>query len=517
LKIGKYNYPVFPIYGGKLGKCHGYLNRKTEKRVDRFFLFYREDGPELSTGAGEKTIEIKRKKMRKIVFVTLIIGLCSCSPVLAAFNASVRPYVGGSDLRFELATPVNNEINQQVIIDINTDIGKQYQLIQTILEPLTNSQGVSIPQNNFFVKGVLGSNRSGTLSVQQELPVSLGRTIIYTSNVEGIADSFDLLYILKYPLRVPSGSYRGRMAFSLEALNSSEQPVTVILNVSAEVSGEGSVEIKTVNGSKVISLNSTQPDENSGSVLFTIKGDMGSQYRVSQLLSAPFISDEGESLAYDAVNFQLSEAKKGSGSTPSAPLSNRKEILYTSSPAGEADSFVVTYSLISPEKQKAGKYRNSLKYSVESPGLIQTQEDFFLELEIARIFDLNVTPEMGGLIEFRDLKPKESPRQSEVVIEVNSNIGRQYQVSQQLSAGLMNKDGTRIPPKYFTLKEESQQTKGKLPFSSPAEVREGQMVLFVSDPDGSSDKFKIIYELTPSFEITAGDYSARITYSISEI
>lgn len=154
---------------------------------------------------------------------------------------------------------------------------------------------------------------------------------------------------------------------------------------------------------------------------------------------------------------------------------------------------------------------------LESANANELIDNLDLEVEIERVFDLTIRPELGGTIEFRDLKPQQAPKQSEVMFEVVSNIGKRYQISQNLSSGLVNKEGNTIPAKNFSLKEESLGTKGRLPFVSPAEVKTGETVLFISDTSGSSDKFKVIYELKPSLDIAAGDYSTRITYSIAEI
>jgi len=43
------------------------------------------------------------------------------------------------------------------------------------------------------------------------------------------------------------------------------------------------------------------------------------------------------------------------------------------------------------------------------------------------------------------------------------------------------------------------------------------MSLFISDEKGSPDKFKVIYELSIPPDLKAGDYSTRITYSITAI
>jgi len=60
-------------------------------------------------------------------------------------------------------------------------------------------------------------------------------------------------------------------------------------------------------------------------------------------------------------------------------------------------------------------------------------------------------------------------------------------------------------------------TKGDLKFTQSAATKKGDTILFVSDDDGASDKFSIIYELTVPWDIKAGDYSTHITYSLSEL
>jgi hypothetical protein len=436
--------------------------------------------------------------------------------VFAAFNISAQPYEGGSDLRFgrvDVATVTNKE----VILTVTTDIAKQYQVTQTLLTPLTNDQGASLSRDNFSVYAIRGSNSYGTVLVENETPVSLGRTIIYTSSSQGHQDSFKLVYSLKSPFSVPSGVYRGRIAFTLEAIDSSQQPVTTILNVLAEISVESNIELKTATGSKIIVLNSSNPATSRSDVLVDIKGSMGSQFRIIQALSGPLESNEGLRLAFEAVNVKVSNAKLGSAPTEGIPLSLRQEALYISGTRPQADNFIVTYSLAEAENQKAGRYKTNIKYLLDGINLTDTIGDLELQVEIARLFDLKITPQMGGVIEFRDLKPQQPPQQSEVLIEIKSNIGRRYQVNQRLFSDLANKEGRSIPSQYFTLKQESVETKGTLQFPMPTEVKSKEMILFVSDKEGSSDKFKVIYTLTPSTEIIAGDYSARITYSISEI
>jgi hypothetical protein len=453
------------------------------------------------------------------VVMLLLVSLIGPACVFAAFELSIRAYDGGSDLRFGRVNNFGPPPNREVIVSVNSDVGKQYQLVQTLLEPLTNDQGGTLPSENFTVYAMRGSNRQGTISVADEMPVTFSRTTIYTSSQQGLSDSFSLVYVVKNGVGLSAGSYRGRLAFILEPIGSAEVPVTVVVNIFADMEApEPGVEIKTKTGSKVISLNSLRDEGRSSDCFFEIKGDRGSPFRIMQQLQEAPVSQDGEILPLDAITFQISDVKKGSGPAQPTPVSTRLDTIYTSSPAGEADAFVVTYRLAEKEDQRAGIYRSPVNYFLESGVVREALGLFSCEVEIARKFDLNVTPEMGGIITFRDLKADEPPKQSEVVIEIKSNIGRQYQVGQQLVSALVNQEGRAIPEKNFTLKEEALDTKGTLPFlASPTQVKAGDMILFVSDKEGSSDRFKIVYELSPSIDIAAGDYSARLMYSISEI
>jgi hypothetical protein len=444
--------------------------------------------------------------------------------VFAAFSLSVRPepYRGTDDLRFETISATGEPVSEVLKIDISSDIGR-YEVTQDVLMPLTNSaQGISIPDENFIFYAQ-GKTTYGTLNyIEQDTPVR-GIKNIYTSNAAGASDYFELVYAIKTPLDVAPGIYNGRIAFVLRPLDAPGQPqVITILNVIAQIgAGESSIEITTATGSKIITLNSAKEETRSFDVLVNVKGNIGSQFRILQLLPEPLKSPEGKELSYEAVNFVVREAKKGIGPTQATPLSSRIDEVYKSGLKGEAESFVINYSLGDLSKQKAGRYKTNIQYRLEGAGgfikegLIDT---FGLEVEIERIFDLALKTESDtGTIEFKDLKPTQPPKTYEVAIEVNTNVDKPYQVTQNAYSELTSKEGQVMPAKYFTLRTEGVDTKGALKFPEQGEVKKGDMVLFASDDKGSPDKFKIIYELTCPRDVKAGDYSTNITYSLSEI
>ena len=255
--------------------------------------------------------------------------------------------------------------------------------------------------------------------------------------------------------------------------------------------------------------------------MINIKGGLGSQFRILQSVDEQPSSNSGELLDYNVVNFVGLNAQKGAVVNQAQGLSapGSPQVIYTSSSTGDADSFVIEYRLNPSQRQPAGLYRGRIKYILEGSGSIQPGiiDTLRLEVENTRIFELLITPEPGGLIRFNDVKLNQPPQTSELLVEIKTNTGRQYQINQHLYSNLANKDSDVIPSKNFTLRQESINTKGALKFTAPSEVKSGDTILFVSDRDGSPDKFKLIYELTATPEVKAGDYSTQITYSISEI
>jgi hypothetical protein len=254
-------------------------------------------------------------------------------------------------------------------------------------------------------------------------------------------------------------------------------------------------------------------------VLINIPAGMGKQFRIVQSISEQLISAEGNRLDWQAVKFIGRGAQKGMLINEATALSNRQQIIYTSSVRGEADSFEIEYSLGDLSLQKEGCYRSNIKYFLDGPDAqMRLLETISLEVEHPRLFELMVTPEnKQGILRFEALKPKEPPKTNEVTIEIKSNLGKRYQVSQNIYSDLMDKQGNVIPAKYFTAKTESLDTKGALRFLGREAIKKGDAALFISDEKGSSDKFKIIYELTIPADVPAGDYSTRISYSLSEI
>ncbi len=451
-----------------------------------------------------------------ISFFSILSGIS-----FADFSLSVRPYEGGYDLdfgKFNFATPVSSK---EIIVDVRSDLGKQYRVIQVLFESLTSAQGNRLSNfNNFTVYSLRGSNRLGTISVDQETPVSLSRNIIYTSNSQGESDSFTLVYNIKGPLNVPAGSYRGRIGFTIESVDGVQNPVTVYLNVLVQVDAQSLINVSTDDASKTIRINSDPEKIKNSQVTFNIDGALGGQYKIYQVFSNDFNSNEGNQLLLSSINYSVT-LKSGSGKNNEV-LSNNQQTIYTSDLSGSSDSFVVNYDLVKDAVTKVGLYRNNVKYLLESPansGNYQVIAQFALEVNIEKIFDLEFNTDLGtNMVMFRGIKPNDPQRKYEVEVKIKSNLGRMYQVTQKVLAPLSTKDGQIIDPKYFTVfTDVLAETKGTLKITNKQPVEKNDTVLFISDKKGSEDNFKAVYELSVPWDVKSGDYSSSIVYSLSEL
>jgi len=465
---------------------------------------------------------MKTNSGKKLCFVLLAIAAICVLPQYTfaeTFDLSYTLSEGGYRLELTQADPYKG-----VEITINTDAGTRYEVYQRITIPFTNrdNPGQQLRQN-FVFRGLRGTNKFGDLRVPaDDSPVKSDETL-YVSNATGTADSFTLAYGITRPEDLEPGHYYGQLTFILNPIASGRQQVTQMLDVYVTIAKEAAqppaIQIATAEGSKVIRLNAGKEEMLSGDAVVTIEVAPKNLFSILQFVPQALESTEGSRLDYEVLNFQVRQVSKGAGVSQVTPLSPGLKTIYTSSPSGQADnSFVVTYTLSDISQQKAGKYRGNIQYFLEEKGVQKKLDTLELEIENERIFDLVITPQdQRYSIEFQGLKPNEPAKTNEVVIEAKTNIGRQYQVSQELYSELTNKEGDRIPSKYFTLRTESIGTKGRLQIAAQQEAKKGSTLLFTSDALGSADKFKVIYQLDSPADLKAGDYSTRITYSLLEI
>jgi hypothetical protein len=464
------------------------------------------------------------KKIKIILGLLVILGYALLPAFLLAadindvFTFTYRLVDQGGVNRMELDRSNAYRGIELTVSKKTSGVSQQFEIIQNVgpgLEKLKNGLVVRM------LSQVAPAGGHFDL-LPSDMPVSSRR--IYQSDKAGTGLVFTLVYGVNNIDDLEPGVYSAQINFILRPIFGSatsqiKQPLFIKVTVSETEGAQPLVEIKTASGSRVISLNAQKPDKQSADILVKINRRLRKAFSIVQVAPPTGLVYEGNQLDYNALNMQTSDIQKGTGLPGKITFPTQPRAIYTSTPSGDADdSFILTYSLGDLSNQKAGRYRCRLQYYLDRQGQQKLIDALDLEVENERVFDIIVTPQdQTGMIEFRNLKPKEPPKISEVLIEVKNNTGKRYQLSQKVFSQLINKDGNVIPPEKFTVKTESIDTKGILQFPQEATVKTGETVLLVSDARGSGDKFKVIYELEIPEVIKGGDYSTRISYSLSEI
>jgi len=121
-------------------------------------------------------------------------------------------------------------------------------------------------------------------------------------------------------------------------------------------------------------------------------------------------------------------------------------------------------------------------------------------------------------VSFEGLLPNSPPQNKEVLLSVQSNLQRPYMVTQNVTTPLSNEKGDEFDGRYFRINEEfSGQQKGKLQYNEFVPIPAGETPLYISDAQGSSATFKVIYQQRPYPGMEPGHYKAAVIFSLGEL
>ncbi len=467
---------------------------------------------------------MKMLKVIKIIIFSFFLTAPAIfsSEAWATFDLSYILTEGGYRLEFD-----RTNFSRGVTFTVTSDIAKRYELRQRIESPLRNRDNPSIIiRDNFVVRGLRGSNKYGDLRIPPgDTPVR-NDELIYVSAPAGTQDSFTLVYGIINSQQLTPGYYTGRISLILTPIDSTQAQVTKVIDVYATISESGdlsSVVIKPAEGFNsivLVPLDNTGVYNPSANAVVTINGTFREPFKIMQMIPRPIQSQGNDSIDYRDVLFSVLDAKVGVAINQPTPLVNRMQTVYSSRPDGSADKvFVIAYSLANPSSLMAGNYSSRIQYILESAGRQINLGALDLEIKQDRIFEISISPQdQRYSINFDNLKASDGPRTNEVLIEVKTNTAKKYQVTQDVLSELTSIEGETIPSKYFSMRTLSvNNTKGNLKIVDRVAVEKGSSLLFISDNDGSADSFKVVYELTAPADLRAGNYSSRITYTLTEI
>ena len=132
-------------------------------------------------------------------------------------------------------------------------------------------------------------------------------------------------------------------------------------------------------------------------------------------------------------------------------------------------------------------------------------------------FNLNVSPYEGGFdLSYGSVK-NGVKLSKEVSMRVTSDIGKQYRIIQTYTP-ITNTKGSTIPTSSFrvyTLRGSN--SSGTLGYDVEAQVFQGAMTIYTSNPFGSSDSFVVVYGLEVPDNQDPGFYRGRLVFSLEPI
>ncbi len=438
------------------------------------------------------------------------------SDVSAAVTMNVIPEDGINRIRFGRVDDRFAVQDKEVRFRIISTEPKQYQVTQRLLEPLENEKGEILDGQVIFFTTQSGSNSSGTLYFENKQPLGFAEQLFYTSDPLGSSDAFTVYYKIVPDQLTRFGNFQGKILYTVRSIGSGTQNETV-LNVSLESSGELKITTRGSSGENLVRLNSNRSEQTSGFFKITFNDQFAHDVQIYQEVLEPLKDELFQELGPQSVQFYVDSPKEGESRYQTlSDIDPQKKLIYSGKV--QTNTITIHYALNMEEIEnlKAARYQGTLRYLVISDN-IKKNFNISIHVSIQPIFKMTVNfPDEG--VSFKNLLPNGPPQTREVVVDVKSNLGKPYLVNQDVDFSLANEKGKEFVQDYFTMKEIFiKGTAGNVKFHDFVPVSEKSTPIYSSDKQGSSARFKVIYQLRPYPKMVPGNYATSIRYSLLEI
>jgi hypothetical protein len=330
------------------------------------------------------------------------------------------------------------------------------------------------------------------------------------------------------------------MIYYVVPIDSSQERVVETLNMYAELSNEGAVEISTEEGFKRIRITSSDMRDMAVQypvVHISVKGNLGSRYRIYQNLEDPMMKGSaGERFDLSRVTYKITDSTSGAVTKEGDMTDLRtKSLVYASDDLGSSSEIAIKFEPAEDfSEQQTGIYTGVINYTLEmenvrtlvEPGNLDSIDVEFEVEPIFRIVATSLAPdgsestqEGSVVLSFGEVSYKAGPKESKVRMKIESNLNKPYLITQKIMGLLQNDRGNRIPSELFTFQlSATENTKGTLKFDRDMAVDpENDVTIFVSNSTGESDEFEITYRLRVTVDTPGGDYNTGVSYSLSEL
>jgi hypothetical protein len=441
-----------------------------------------------------------------------VAGLPAC---FANVSLSVNPIDGSNTLRFQRTPVAGMQNKQEIHIRISSTNGSRYQVFQRILEPIVNEKGDALNLQTIETQTLSNSNSSGTLYLQNSSQLGMSDQLLYSSSQSGDSDMFIIGYSINQNLINTSGNFRGRLVFTVRGVgNDFSDQVTI--DVFLETTSNLKVSIRGAHQQNRIRIKDTDTTQKAAdSINISFSGNSGQEIRIYQETESYPQNNMEQVLGPDVLQLDAEGQSEGLRIQGLSPLGTGRTLIYSSDK--ETDDFII-YFLVNAaqaQQQDAGTYTGKIKYVVET-GQSKQEYPIYIQCDIMPVFSMNITPPSGG-VSFTHVLFNNPSQDKEVLVTVMSNLHKPYQVLQDVQSNMTNQQGKEFNSKYFTLQVEIPPgVKGQTNFTDFSSVETGEYPVYSSDSSGSGATFKVVYRLQGYPQMSPGDFSAPIRFSLNQ-
>ena len=391
----------------------------------------------------------------------------------------------------------------EVTVRILNDLGGRYRVIQAISAPLTNEHGARLATGS--LQAELASGSQGRLAFTGQQPVRSGAMELYSSE-RGTADSFTVVYSLVQPETLQAGTYTGAFIFTLETGSSGTVDT---LNVPIRLTVEPIAGLEFTDGSpRRVSWNRLEPGSEGDPLAIGLRliQNLPAQAEIVHVLDGPLRNERGDTVPWTAMHLVTASPD---GSILDKPLEQR--VTFPLASGSATGGIQLSYRIAVPAGQPAGRYRAQVQVQLLSQTIA-----YPIEAEVVPIMALEVRAADGGppRMGFGQLLPGKQSEIKQLVLDIRSNMGQPYEVSQDLAHPLVSPDGHLLPAEALVCSI-SQPPIGQAMVSGEAAVDAGRRVLYRSDERGSSATLALQCAVRVPEYATAGDYQTSLTFTIT--
>ena len=118
-------------------------------------------------------------------------------------------------LSFDRLLPGGQPIVREVNVQVKTNLGQPFMVMQNVVSPMTNEKGAVMPDEHFTIKGEVLGKQPGRMVYNDFRPVLMGENSIFFSDNKGSPSQFRMIYRLRPFSGMVPGDYTTAIRYSL--------------------------------------------------------------------------------------------------------------------------------------------------------------------------------------------------------------------------------------------------------------------------------------------------------------